>query len=1219
MNCPSCDLENPRDAKFCNHCGASLTVACPDCGNQNPPGSRFCNNCGNQLGNAAHSRATTETPGARPGYQSLISKEFAAKLQSARDSQAMVGERRVVTMLFCDLTGSTAAAEKLDPEEWAEIVNQVFELMIVPVYEYEGTVGRLMGDAILAFFGAPIAHEDDPQRAVLAGLDIIAAVKPFRERAAREWGLDINVRVGINTGLVMVGQVGSDLRMEYTAMGDAINVASRMEQTAEPGTVQISQETFSYIAPYFEVADLSVVTVKGKSTPIHTYRPLRRKSRTDRLRAIEGLDVPLVGRVSELEVLVAALKRLESGAGGIVCLIGEAGLGKSRLIREAAARIGARNVGEESPVAWLETAALSYESGQPYALFQRLLRFFWGIVPTDEAQVIRDKIAKGRPGDAGEQEIFQILLRAEAGWGTTARKGEDYKKDLYRSIGMLAVDESAKRPIVLVFDDLHWADAASVELVIHLLSLAERLPILLICSMRSDREAPGWQVKQVAEKTYAHCYREVNLQALTVEESNALVDNLLNAADLTPASRQRILEKTDGNPFFVEEVIRTLIDRELIVPESAGNGTRWRAVHEIDEADMPGNLQSMLVARIDRLEPAARRALQLASAIGRSFYYRVLSAIYEVLLPASTDLDDELITLQRKELIQQSAVLPEPEYMFRHALAQEAAYSTILLRQRQQFHRLTGNVIEKLFAEQLDEFYAVLAYHFSRADDPRVVRYATLAADAAYRLFAIPEALRHYTLAIETLKAKSYDQTWVGAEDGRTERLVHLFRRRGRCLELQSEYVAAQENYAIMESVARDEGDRAMLLSALQAQATNYAIPSGAQDPDKAQRLAEEAMSLARQLNDQHSEARVFWIFMLVQMYSFSMPGGIPFGEKSAELARQLGMTDLLAQSLQDLARCYLTLQRPDKALAVLLEARPLWKKLKNLPLLAENFGIDSQIQVMMARFDEAIKASEESLAIATSIENVWGRATARSFVGLAYLARGEIDRALDIIQALIADGEQEGHPSRILGWFYLGWLYYQLGAESKSIDAANSGLESAVDFPPLRPVCLAPLAWWSMRNDDLESAQRLVDRIGQPGARETLMVNDLVVDLVVYEHSLAQRADMQGLQNLDTLLLRLRKSEARFFVPYALQLKSHALKGLGRAEEAQAALEEALEAAEGIENRMVMWQLLAELGEAEAAEEIVSFISDNISDSELRETYLAHSRFTIRQQAGID
>ena len=592
----------------------------------------------------------------------------------------------------------------------------------------------------------------------------------------------------------------------------------------------------------------------------------------------------------------------------------------------------------------------------------------------------------------------------------------------------------------------------------------------------------------------------------------------------------------------------------------------------------------------------------------------MLGAIYGSSLPADAHLDGELLTLQRKELILQAAILPEREYTFRHALAQEAAYSTILLRQRQQFHRLAGNAIEALFEGQLDDFFAILAYHFSRADDPRAVRYATLAGDAAYRLFAIPEALRHYTLALETLRAKDNGVGLIDVEDEGAESLIHLFRRRGRCLELQSDYQGAAENYAEMERVARERGDRSMLLAALLAQATNYAIPSGDHDPDRAKTVADEALLLARQLSDQPAEARVLWIFMLIQMYSYSMPDGIPFGEQSAALARQLGMKEQLAQSLQDLARCYLTVERPDKALAVIKESRPLWQSLNNLPMLAENLGIEAQIHVMLAHFDDAIKASEESLAMATSIDNVWGRVTARSFVGLVFLARGEIDRALEDIRALIAEGEQERHPARILGWFYLGWLYSQLGAVRRAAAAASSALEATAHFPALRNISLALLAWQSMHGGEVETAGDLLAEAGQPGMRKTLLISDLLVDLIRCEYNLARRDYGQAEQNVDLLLLRLRQSGARYFLPYALQQRSHALKGLDRLEEATTSLKEALQTAEEIENRVLQWRILAELGQAESAEEIVGFISDNITDPELRETFLDHARIEIER-----
>jgi class 3 adenylate cyclase len=361
MICSNCQTVNPENAKFCSECGTKLVAVCPNCGHENAPGAKFCNNCGHKLS------AGSKPPGVSQkssGLERFIPQELAAKLDAARSSRAMEGERRVVTMLFCDVKGSTKAAEQLDPEEWTEIMSGAFEYMIQPIYQFEGMVARLMGDAVLAFFGAPIAHEDDPQRAVLAGLGIVEGIKEYRKDVKLNWGIEFDVRVGINTGLVVVGAVGSDLRMEYTAMGDAINLAARMEQTAVAGTVQIAEDTFSLVAPVFDVEELGGIEVKGKSEPVQTYQVLGRKGTPGRSRGIEGLESPLIGRDQEFGKMKTALEGLHRGVGGILCLIGEAGLGKSRIIRE----LKTAAEGQGSNFLWHETTSLSYETN-PTASF----------------------------------------------------------------------------------------------------------------------------------------------------------------------------------------------------------------------------------------------------------------------------------------------------------------------------------------------------------------------------------------------------------------------------------------------------------------------------------------------------------------------------------------------------------------------------------------------------------------------------------------------------------------------------------------------------------------------------------------------------------------------------------------------------------------------------------------------------------------------------------
>ena len=327
MKCASCQTQNSVDARFCIQCGASLGSRCPQCGAELPTEARFCPKCGHQL-------AGTEPQPADSRLHQYIPKELLAKLESARAAGGVQGERRIVTMLFCDVQGSTAAAEKLDPEEWAEIMNGAFEHLIAPVYRYEGTLARLMGDAVLAFFGAPITHEDDPQRAVLAALETIERTVSYRKEVQRRWGVDFNVRVGINTGLVVVGEVGSDLRVEYTAMGDAVNLAARMEQTAEPGTVQISEATYRLVAPLFDIEELGGVHVKGKEEPVQSYRVLRQSALPGQLRGIAGLDSAMVGRKDEIKTLIDGIEALRYGRAQIFSVMGEAGLGKSRLVAE---------------------------------------------------------------------------------------------------------------------------------------------------------------------------------------------------------------------------------------------------------------------------------------------------------------------------------------------------------------------------------------------------------------------------------------------------------------------------------------------------------------------------------------------------------------------------------------------------------------------------------------------------------------------------------------------------------------------------------------------------------------------------------------------------------------------------------------------------------------------------------------------------------------------
>lgn len=672
MICPNCNADNRDAAKFCDNCGFRLPIACPNCGTVNRAEAKFCDNCGWRLNplqevgskevgarSGEHAIPGTqpaapptqpEGESARPApaspWQRFIPKEFADRLEAARTARAMEGERRVVTILFSDVKGSTALAESLDPEDWTGIMNRAFEHLITPIYRYEGTVARLMGDAILAFFGAPIAHEDDPQRAVLAGLAIVDGIQGFRDEIQRQYGMDFNVRVGINTGLVVVGAVGSDLRMEYTAMGDAINLAARMEQTAAPGSVQIAHDTYRLVAPVFDVADLGGIEVKGKTEPVQAYRVLGQKAAPGQLRGIAGLSSPLVGRGQELAALMQVIDGALAGRGGIVGIIGEAGLGKSRLVAEAKEQTLARAAGR--PLTWIEARSLSYSTNMAHHLSIDVLRGLLGLLPDtpdEEALAVLHRAATTRLGD-GAVEVYPFfghLLGLKMDDEMAARvkylDGPALQARYIAAFKQFLRALAQTGPVVIVCEDIHWADPSSVELGLHILSVAAEAPVVTILVSRMETSAPGWRLFSQMPAIPGVTALRLNLAPLSTSESAQLVNNLLagpsgqlaagqgrpQAAMLPAPVQQLILAKAEGNPFFVEEVIRMLIDRGQL----ARSEGEWTVTGDIQTLDIPDTLQGVLAARIDRLPEEARYVLQIASVIGRKFYVNILAAVLQ--------------------------------------------------------------------------------------------------------------------------------------------------------------------------------------------------------------------------------------------------------------------------------------------------------------------------------------------------------------------------------------------------------------------------------------------------------------------------------------------------------------------------------------------------------------------------------------------------------------
>ena len=1137
--------------------------------------------------------------------EQYIPGELLTKLEAARSSGGLRGERRVVTMLFCDVTGSTSAAGSLDPEEWAQIMNGAFEYLIAPVYRYEGTLARLMGDAILAFFGAPISHEDDPQRAVLAGLDIVNGIRAYQDEVKSKWNLDFGVRVGINTGLVVVGEVGSDMRVEYTAMGDAINLAARMEQTAQTGTVQISADTYNLIAPLFEFESLGDIQVKGKSEPVPAYRVVGPKAAPGRLRGIEGLSAPLIGRDTEIDVLRQVLEKLRQGSGGIVCLIGEAGIGKSRLIDEIHAE-WEKIVASGST--WMVTQGVSYDTTRPYGLFMQRLRQVYGIEDNDPLDLIREKVTRAPDAFPPQLEMLVVrvvgaLLAVGADSDGPQLQGEALQQELYQACQNMLRASASLAPTVMVLDDLHWADPASVELMIDMFPLVEELPLLMLCSFRPERQSPAWSVKQAAETNYPHRYTEIALSALSEEDSDALFGNLLNISDFPPQLRQIILAKTEGNPFFVEEFTRTLIDSGAITHD--GSGMHWSPDTKVEDIAIPENLQALLTSRIDRLEEDARHTLQLGSVIGRSFYHRVLKLISD----SNIALDKQLSTLQRTELIREAGRVPELEYIFRHDLTREAAYSSLLLRERRGFHRRVGEAVEELFDDRLEEQAHLLAHHFYQAgDDERALKYSVMAGDGAVRVYAHQEARSHYTRAIELL----------GRVTASREQRIDVYMARGRTLELIGEFDGALSNYQDLQSQARKSSDRGMELAALIPQATIYSTSNLKSDPDRARQISNDGLSLARELKDHRAEAKVLWTLLLLEYYAGrDREAAIVYGEQSLAIARQYDLREQLAYTLNDISRAYFTVGQGDQAWEAQRESNDLLRELGNLPMLTDSLITSAGGHYFLGDFGEALSAAEECLEVSRSIASLWGEAVSLYVLGAIYMESGEIGKSVGALKEALPLAKQAGFAPPVTVRLRLALFCGMLGETNQGLELARLSLEEGDN----RQFSLAALAQFHLCNGDPEEADAAMQEACKEfeSGESDPKAGYAIFQVIEADTALANRQYDRALVLSDRTISSLLEMGQRVFLPDMLRCKGEALFGLGRITEAKATLEEALAEAEKQGSRRALWSILPALArlaahtgattDAEAlclrAKEIIAYIADHAGTPELRSAYL--------------
>ena len=735
------------DAKFCNECGGKLEISCSKCGKPNPPGSKFCNECGNELKELQIGAPVDFT---KP--QSYTPKHLADKILTTRSS--IEGERKLVTVFFADVADYTAMSEKLDPEEVHQMMDGAFKILMDEIHKYEGTINQFTGDGVMALFGAPVSHEDHAQRACYAALSIQKAMGEYGEKIEKDTGVEFKMRVGLNSGPVIVGAIGDDLRMDYTAVGDTTNLGSRMESMAGPGTILVSGNTHRLARDFFEFKSLGKIEVKGKKEPQEAFELIKAGEVATRIGAsvAKGL-TRFVGRKNSMAVLLDAFDKVKSGSGQVVGLLGEAGVGKSRLLLEM------RNLLPQGEYHYLEGRCLQYGGSMAYLPVLDILRSYFDIKEGDREFLIKKKMAE-KILDLDEKlkgviPPFQSLLSLKVDDEEFSRLEPKAKREkTFEALRDLLIRVSQEKPLVLAVEDLHWMDKTSEEFLGYLIGWLTNTPILLLLLYRPE------YTHQWGSKSY---YTKIGLDQLGTQSSSELVKAILEEGEAAPELTQLILNRAAGNPLFMEEFTHTLLENGSIERKDE----KYVLSRKASDIQVPDTIQGIIAARLDRLEDNLKRTMQVASVIGRDFAFRILQTITGM----REELKSYLLNLQGLEFIYEKNLFPELEYIFKHALTQEVAYNSLLHKRRKEIHEKIGRALEELYPDRLEEFYEMLGYHYSRSDNfEKACHYLKLSGKKAEGKYCSWEAIGFYKETIDMLNKQP--------EDGKRKRekleVIHL-------------------------------------------------------------------------------------------------------------------------------------------------------------------------------------------------------------------------------------------------------------------------------------------------------------------------------------------------------------------------------------------------------------------------------------------------------------
>jgi class 3 adenylate cyclase/tetratricopeptide (TPR) repeat protein/tRNA A37 threonylcarbamoyladenosine biosynthesis protein TsaE len=994
MICPSCGFENPEGFKFCGGCGATLKQVCHNCKNEIPPGFKFCGVCGTPLikdeaKDKAESSASLDTP--KPQVQiDTEDKETFAKPVSRKDA-----ERRNVTVLFSDISGFTAMSEQLDPEEVREIMNECFNKLSQIIDNYEGTIDKFIGDAIMVLFGAPIAHENDPERAIRAAIDMQQALFEFSKNMKSKSGIELKMRVGINTGQVVAGAVGSDLRSDYTVMGDTVNLASRLEHAAPIGGILISDSTYNLAKGIIDVNSLEPIKVKGKSELITVYEVVGVKNISN---VSDKKQVPLIGRSEELNQIKKIIDDFSENKQPIVMsLIGEVGFGKNRLIKEFVDKI------DPDEISILNGQPLTYARSSSYWMFIDMLKKFFSIKSSDDEETTVKKITKKMSSvlKVDFDEILPYLgslLSLEVLKRKYAAKlnfllAEQLKERTFIAIRDLLLAQIKHKPSVIIFQDLQAADDVSLELCEFIIQSLENSPIVFLFSARSSkREALVRLTENALSINKSIKSYTFKLNKLSNEDSKALLHQTVSNLDLPSEIEEIILARADGIPYYIEQIVRMLIDKQII--KLTGNKYELGQV-EIETIVVPENLQNLMMARFDGLSEGSKMVGQIASVFGKTFR---LSLIDKIVAGETSDiqLDPAIYALEKNEIIVMDTQNGDREYSFKNTLMQETIYNTLLIKKRVSLHEKTGVFIEENYSKRLEEYVELLAHHFRHSENHlKALKYLIASAEKAKKQYANKQAIKYFNHALDECMN-------LGGTDI-SDQQIQIYISMADIDFLTGESGQALDKYSFAADLIKKKGtDRVKLAEVYQLKGKTYSFVGDYDSAVEFLNQAEDEIKDIEKVGTELLVARIYDTYGWVNYNKGSFIEASEYGQKALSLLDGGGSLGDIARANNLLGIIDYDMGKWDPAINYFEKSLAICEEIENLRGVSACLNNLALIQSNRGNFEKSLNYHQKSYDIAKKIGDRLGIAVSLSNIGSIYSSRGDFEEAKEKLESAL-------------------------------------------------------------------------------------------------------------------------------------------------------------------------------------------------------------------------